>query len=408
MTDCRHLVDALSNPLMKNPNLMFLALRELAFARGRFSLMGLVIGLIALLMVLLSGLSSGLVHDGVSGLKAMPVSAFAFDEGTKKDNAFSRSVVDAKQLAEWRGRPDVAEAELMGASIMNAVTDKGTQVDLTLFAVEPNGFRSPPTSEGTGLGDPDGIVVSETMRDEGVGIGTVITLDRIDTQLEVVGFTQGQATFGHVDVAYLPLKTWQLVAAGKAPADQRPTQAQVDSLDFDQASVIALQGTPGSSLAKGDEAAFAAGDEAASTTTMSLDESFNASPGYEAETLTLDMIQVFLYAIGALVVGAFFTVWTIQRSHELAVLRALGASAGYLLRDGLAQAAILLVLFTALGVAAGVGLGALMPDGMPFLLEATPIAIASALTILLGLLGAAVAVFRVTRIEPISALGGNR
>lgn len=359
-------------------------------------------------MVLLSGLSSGLVHDGVSGLKAMPVSAFAFDEGTKKDNAFSRSVVDADQLAEWRGRPDVAEAELMGASIMNAVTDKGTQVDLTLFAVEPNGFLSPPTSEGTGLGDPDGIVVSETMRDEGVGIGTVITLDRIDTQLEVVGFTQGQATFGHVDVAYLPLKTWQLVAAGKAPADQRPTQAQVDSLDFDQASVIALQGTPGSSLAKGDEAAFAAGDEAASTTTMSLDESFNASPGYEAETLTLDMIQVFLYAIGALVVGAFFTVWTIQRSHELAVLRALGASAGYLLRDGLAQAAILLVLFTALGVAVGVGLGALMPDGMPFLLEATPIAIASALTILLGLLGAAVAVFRVTRIEPISALGGNR
>lgn len=387
---------------------MFLALRELAFARGRFSLMGLVIGLIALLMVLLSGLSSGLVHDGVSGLKAMPVSAFAFDEGTKKDNAFSRSVVDAKQLAEWRGRPDVAEAELMGASIMNAVTDKGTQVDLTLFAVEPDSFLAPATSEGTGLGDPDGIVVSETMRDEGVGIGTVITLDRIDTQLEVVGFTQGQATFGHVDVAYLPLKTWQLIAAGKAPADQRPTQAQVDSLDFDQASVIALQGTPGSSLAKGDEAAFAAGDEAASTTTMSLDESFNASPGYEAETLTLDMIQVFLYAIGALVVGAFFTVWTIQRSHELAVLRALGASAGYLLRDGLAQAAILLVLFTALGVAAGVGLGALMPDGMPFLLEATPIAIASALTILLGLLGAAVAVFRVTRIEPISALGGNR
>lgn len=78
------------------------------------------------------------------------------------------------------------------------------------------------------------------------------------------------------------------------------------------------------------------------------------------------------------------------------------------MRDGLAQASILLVLFTALGVAVGVGLGALMPDGMPFLLEATPIAIASALTILLGLLGAAVAVFRVTRIEPISALGGNR
>ena len=73
---------------------MFLALRELRFARGRFALMGIVIALISVLVVLLSGLSSGLVNDGVSGLKAMPATAFAFDEGTMKDNAFSRSVVD--------------------------------------------------------------------------------------------------------------------------------------------------------------------------------------------------------------------------------------------------------------------------------------------------------------------------
>ena len=81
---------------------MFLALRELKFARGRFTLMGLVIALIALLVVLLSGLSSGLVNDGVSGLKTMPATAFAFDEGTKTDNAFSRSVVDGDQVEAWR------------------------------------------------------------------------------------------------------------------------------------------------------------------------------------------------------------------------------------------------------------------------------------------------------------------
>jgi len=141
---------------------------------------------------------------------------------------------------------------------------------------------------------------------------------------------------------------------------------------------------------------------------MTLTESFNASPGYEAETLTLSMIQFFLYAISALVVGAFFTVWTIQRSHDLAVLRAVGASSRYLLRDSLMQAAILLVGFTALGVAAGVGMGALMPDAMPFDLEAAPIAVASGLTIALGLIGAAVAVLRIVRIDPLRALGGQR
>ena len=387
---------------------MFLALRELAFARGRFSLMGLVIGLIAILMVLLSGLSAGLVNDGVSGLKAQPVHAFAFDEGTKTDNAFSRSVVDADQLAAWQDQPDVAHAEFMGASIVNAETQDGMQVDFTLFGVDPDGFLSPTPAEGEALGDPAGVVVSETLREEGVELGTVVALDRIGTELTVIGYTDGQATFGHVDVAYLPLATWQLIAAGQAPDGSAPTQEQLAALEFDQASVIALQGTEGSPLAAADETALAAGDAAATTTAMSLEESFNASPGYQAEMMTLSMIQVFLYAIGALVVGAFFTVWTIQRTHELAVLRAMGASAGYLLRDGLAQAAILLLVFTALGVGAGVGLGSLIPAGMPFALEAQPIAIASVLTILLGLVGAAVAVLRVTRIEPISALGGHR
>ena len=120
------------------------------------------------------------------------------------------------------------------------------------------------------------------------------------------------------------------------------------------------------------------------------------------------MIQWFLYAICALVIGAFFTVWTIQRTQELAVLRAIGASGGYLLRDSLAQAALLLVIFTGVGVGAGILLGTLTPEGMPFSLEPAPIAVATALTILCGLLGAAISVLRVLRIEPVTALGGNR
>jgi putative ABC transport system permease protein len=381
--------------------MMFLALRELRFARGRFALMGIVIALISVLVVLLSGLSSGLVNDGVSGLKSIPATAFAFNEGTMTDNAFSRSVVDDEQIAVWQEADGVAEAEPMGVNIVNGVTDQGTQIDLTLLGVEPDGFVSPKVSAGEGLGAIGGIVVSEPLRDEGIELGTVVTLDRLEMELTVVGFTQGQATFGHVDVAYLPLDTWRLMAAGQAQPGE-PTAAQVDALDFPYASVVALLGGEGA------EPAYELIDAEAGTTTMTLTESFKASPGYEAETLTLNMIQVFLYAICALVVGAFFTVWTIQRTHDIAVLRAVGASSGYLLRDSLAQAAILLFGFTALGVAAGVGMGAVMPDAMPFDLEVAPIAVASAVTIALGLIGAAIAVLRITRIDPLRALGGQR
>lgn len=68
---------------------MFLAMRELWFARSRFGLMGGVIALIAVLMVLLSGLSSGLVEDGVSGLKQLPVDGFAFEEETEIGSSVS-------------------------------------------------------------------------------------------------------------------------------------------------------------------------------------------------------------------------------------------------------------------------------------------------------------------------------
>lgn len=380
---------------------MFLALRELRFARGRFGLMGAVIALIAVLMVMLSGLSAGLVNDGVSGLKSLPVTAFAFNEGTKTDNAFSRSVVDTEQVAAWRDQPGVAEAEPVGAGMVNATTDAGTQIDLSLFGLTPGSFLAPEVSEGTSVAGLDGVVVSSTARDEGLVLGSVLTLDRLDTTLTVIGFTESQATFGHVDMAFLPLDTWRVISSGTAQPGI-PTQAQVDALDTEVASVIALRAAPDVTIDT------AAGDAAAGTSTVPLAESFNSSPGYEAETLTLSMIQFFLYAICGLVVGAFFTVWTIQRRHELAVLRAIGASGGYLLRDGLAQAVILLVTFTAIGVAAGLGLGLLMPSGMPFALEATPILIASGLTILLGLIGAAVSIVRVTRINPINALGGQR
>lgn len=385
---------------------MFLALRELVFARGRLLLMGSVVGLLSILTVLLSGLSLGLLNDGVSGLKNLPVAGFAFNEGTKTDNAFSRSVVDEDQRAVWEDQPEIADAELMGSMIVNGETDDGTQIDLTLFGVEPESFLSPEAAEGEQIGAIDGLVLSATTQREGVELGDKFILDRLDVELEVIGFTEDQATFGHVDIAYMPIDTWRLIASGQAEAGV-PTHDAVDAIDSDVASVIALRTVDGSSI-EDSGIDIAAVDAEAETITNSLEESFNASPGYTAEMMTLDMIQVFLYIICAMVVGAFFTVWTIQRQHELSVLRALGAPTGFLLRDALIQAAVLLIVSTVVGVAAGVGLASLMPEGMPFALEAAPLAVASALTIVLGLVGALIAVLRITSIDPLKALGGQR
>ena len=376
---------------------MFLALRELRFARTRFFLMGAVVALIAVLMVLLSGLSVGLVNDGVSGLKKLPVTSFAFEGGAQKDAAFSRSVVDLAAVDEWRKQPGVQDAAAFGNTLVNARSDRGTEIDLALFGVEPDGFLAPRPAEGVGLGGAEnGIVVSRTAIEEGLRIGDTVTVDRLGTKLVVVGSLSGQHTFGHVDVAYVGLPLWQRIRAGAAPGDPVPEHA------LHEATAVAVRAEPGRTVD------LAAGDRAAGSESLSLHDAFGASPGYTAETSTLTLIQVFLYAIAALVVGAFFTVWTIQRRPEIAVMRAMGASTSYLLRDGLGQALVLLLVSIAAGGAVGVGLGGLVGGGVPFALTGGAVGLAAGLLLLLGLVGAAAAVARIAAVDPVTALGANR
>lgn len=375
---------------------MFLTIRELVFARSRFALMGTVVALIGVLMVLLSGLSVGLVDDGVSGLRKLPVTSLAFERDVATDAAFSRSVVGLDAVGEWAAQDGVTAAAPFGNALVNARTSGGVEIDLALFGVDPGSFVAPEPARGARLGpNPHEIVVSATAADLGVEVGDTVTLDRIGTELTVVGVLDGQHTYGHVDVGYVPLRAWQEIRVGAGPGDQVPAHA------YDEITAVAVRSDAGTDPA--------AGDGAAGTTSMTLEESFGASPGYTAETSTLRLVQVFLYAISALVVGAFFTVLTIHRKPEIAVLRAMGASTGYVLRDSLAQSLVLLVVSTALGVGLGVASGAaISATPMPFALDAGAIGVAAALLIVLGMAGAAVAVLRIVKVDPLTALGGDR
>lgn len=376
---------------------MFLAVRELSFARGRFSLMGLVVALIAVLMVLLSGLSVGLVNDGISGLQRMPVTSFAFQHDVAKDSAFSRSIVNLDAVKSWAGQPGVAEAAPFGNTLVNGRTDRGVDIDLALFGVEIGSFLEPRASEGTDLTGDGQVVISRTAAELGIAVGDQVVLEPSGATLDVVGILADQNTFGHVDVGYLSLRTWQQIKAGARSGDVVPDRV------YDEITAVAVRARDGATVD------LAAGDKAAGTTSMTLKESYGASPGFTAETSTLQLIKGFLYAISALVVGAFFTVVIVQRKHEIAVLRALGASSGYLLRDTIVQSLVLLVVSAGVGV--GLGLlagGAIASTSMPFALDAGPIAAAAGLLVALGLLGAAFAVLRITRVDPLSALGANR
>ncbi|KRV48000.1 ABC transporter permease [Wenjunlia vitaminophila] len=372
---------------------MLLPLLELRAARGRFVLMGTVVLLVAALVGTVSGFTTGLTDDTVSALRRLPATHVAFSPDAKTDQ-FARSLVDERTLRGWRGQ-DGLEAAPLGVSLTRGTSDRGAEVDMAAFGVEPGSFLDPGADRGAPLGtEPDGIVISQDLVDEGLRVGDTVVVDRLGIKLPVTGVT-GHSAYGHVPVAYLPVDTWQRLRFSTPGAPAGPS-AEVPR----QYSAIALRADDGAGLT--------GTDRELGTRTVPLKDSYAAAPGYSGERITMTSIQAFLYVIGPLVVGSFFSVWTVQRQPELALLRALGASRRRLLGHTLLQAGVVVVAGTAAGGALAAGIGLLVGGAVPFSLPAATLLTALAAFALVGLAGTALTLRRVTRSDPMTMLGANR
>lgn len=358
---------------------MYVALRDLRAARGRFALVGLVIALIALLSTLLSGLAAGLVDDGISGLRRLPMTDLAMEPGS--GGSFSRSTLTLENLTPWQHLPGV-EASPLGVSFANAKRANGKRVSIALLGVPADSFLVTRPQVRDALADRAGLVLDRDLRAEGLRVGDRVTISGSDTKLPVLGFAD-TGSYGHVDIAFTQLSTWQQVFYGGAARGR--------------VSAVALR--------IDDPAATVGMDTAAGTETLTKEASYAGAPGYLGETRTMSLIRDFLLVISSLVVGAFFVVWTVQRTRQIALLKALGASTGYVLRDALGQIAVVLVTAAALGAGIGWAGGLAIEGGaVPFRLQPGPVLLSMLLLVGLGLAGCLVAVRRITRVDPAGAL----
>ncbi|MGW2272940.1 ABC transporter permease [Streptomyces yangpuensis] len=361
---------------------MFVAWRDLRFAKGRFALMGSVVLLITLLVGLLSGLTAGLARENISAVTGLPAShlAFAAPAGDQKVSFTNSQVPESAWLA-WREQPGVKAAQPLGIRTTNAVSGERTAA-VSVFGVDPAGGLAP---RGAGLAQ-GRVVLAEKAAKELGGLTAGARL-RIGPLELTVAAVSGTAAHSHTPVVWMDLGDWQRIGN---------PGTSIDTL----ATVVAVSGS-GVDLA--------AADRAAGTRAQTVDEALGAIGSYQAENGSLQLMRGFLFAISALVIGAFFTVWTIQRSGDIAVLKALGASTPYLLRDALGQAVVMLALGTGLGTALAAGFGALISGGdVPFVLDAATVLVPAAIMIALGALGAALSIRRITAVDPLTALGSAR
>jgi len=354
---------------------MFVAWRDLKVARGRFALIALVVTLITVLVTFLAGLTGGLAQQNISAITSIDADRIVFSTPDDRPS-YADSAITETQTNAWEDQDGIASVIPLGISAAR-VAAGGRHETVTLFGGGPGASDTQRPRRGHVE------LATETAEALGVSRGDEV---RIADRSFIVDTARDTSWYSHMPVAHLDLGDWQDLTA--RPGEPAPF-----------ASVLAVSG-PDDDLD--------AADAEAGTVSTGVMASLTALESFTSEIGSLAVMVAMLFGISALVVGAFFTVWSIQRRPDVAVLKALGATDRMLVVDALGQAAIVLVLGVTTGIAVTAVLGIAAGAALPFILSPLTTVLPGLIMTALGLAGAALATRSITRVDPLTALGSNR
>ncbi len=370
---------------------MFLALKELKHGKLRFMMIGLIIILISWLVFILSGLGNGLSTLSAASVKNMEANYVVFEKGA--GNSFSKSLLSESMITDIEGQGDVDKAAPFGTANASVLKEDGSEedekIDIAILGINPGTFLEPKVIEGKPLNEEDskGVLVNISLKDEGYDIGDTLSLDGSTEKLQIVGFVENE-TFNHLPAVFTTMDEWRSYKYA-APGS--------DNGIVDPINAVVLQGEniDSETLNKSID-----GIE-----TATKNEAIQGMPGYTAENGTIMMMLGFLIVISAFVIAVFFYVLTIQKTNQFGVMKAIGASNGFIAKTIVSQVFLLSLVSILIGVALTYATAAILPDGMPFNLDVKLVVTYGIVLLLISVLSSLFSVRKITKIDPLTALG---
>jgi putative ABC transport system permease protein len=362
---------------------MFLALREIRHAKMRFAMITGVIVMVSSLVFILSGLANGLSAGNTAAIDAMPIDGMVVSAGS--DYLLDRSSVPAAAAETIAGIDGIEAAEPLGVSSAN-ITAQGSDsiIGVSFFGVVPGGMIAPGTSRGEGLGGQErGVVIDETLIDDGIGLGDTFVTEPGGVELTVVGVTVDH-TYRLRPTVYMSLDLWRQLQPAQEGAAPDAVSANVE---------------------RGDDAALAAIPDAVPGTMVgSTGQVAGHIPGESEQNGTLLLIQVFLVAIAAGIIAAFFYIITLQKMPELGVMKAIGTSTAYLARTLIAQVLVLALVGVLLGISVADTLALVIGSTVPYSITGQRMALFGGVLLLVAVGGTALSLARIARVDPLDAI----
>ncbi len=362
-----------------------LATREMLRRRVQFGLISLIVGLIIFLIIMIAALGSGLMAAMSGAVRAWDADLLAYSETSNE--SILRSELTEDDLARVAAAPGVVRVARAGYLPVTVEDSGGNLTDATLFGIDPEALGRDAQSMGIG----ELLADASFLRESGLRVGDRVVVRNALRRYEftIVGqVDQGQ--FLGLSTVYSSIEDWRRI---RYPGDHAAPAASIALVTTasGQRSVArhALDADPG-------------------LTALSKNDAILAIGGVRQQTQVVRTIELFGFVIGALVIGMFFYVLTLQKTGQIAIFKAMGASNAYVLRQLMQQVVAVVLLGAALGVPLALATGALVPDRIPVEITGTGVALATVGVLVTGLLGSIVSGIHIASVDPMTALGQSQ
>ncbi len=353
---------------------MFLAIKEIRHEKFRYSLIVAVISLISFLIFILSALSLGLANENTAAITSWQTQSALM---TKDANGnMGQSLLTKKQSKIFHDDKNVATVGITPANIKKKGTSQTQSAQFIGLESTQYIFQNLKLISGKKPATQHEVVVSNKF--ENLQVGNKIKIG-LDTHLYTIVGIVNDAQYNMAPVVYGDIDNWSTIkGVGTKYSASGFISKKNDNLKVKDNNLV----------------------------TYSKHAYLNKLPGYSAQNTTFAFMIVFLIIISLVIITIFLYILTIQKLPNLSVLRAQGIPSNYLLKNTFGEAFVILSIAIVFGLLVTILTATVIPSTVPMYFDTTFIILVAVGILLTGLIGALVPMRIISKIDPVTAIGG--
>lgn len=220
------------------------------------------------------------------------------------------------------------------------------------------------------------VTADSSLKDKGYRLGDKISLNGSDKKYKIVGFVNN-AKINIAPIVYGSFATWR--------------KLRMAAPDVVAAAIISKN------------ANYKYNYKDAKT--YSVAKFIDKLPGYTAQNMTFELMIGFLFVISLIIIAVFLYILTVQKMHNLAVMRAQGIPSKTLVGATVSQSIVLVAVGVVIALVLMWATATALPAAVP--MSFTPaIMIAGTLGMLvMGIIGSLIPIRSILKVDPAKAIG---